>query len=356
VQAAPAEFEPRFRLALTHYLLRNYAAVVEVMKPGEGMLVNPEAISLTASAEAKLGHVETATSELQASITGNPQSPHAYINLALIELDQGNNAAAEVTLARFRALKIESSAKVFYGANRDFCSDIVKAIGEGGLEPSSHDKGEFYYQLALQLQERFNFLSAVQLLRLAQANEGNSARVLLAAGTSCLNHDPQAAEPVVLLQEAIRRDAGLDNAYYLLGRAYVRAGKPMEAIAAYRKAVELRPNAPYCLSLGKALKNRQDAIAEFKQALVIDPSYAPAYLELGRTYVQLEEFDKARPHLEKAIELEPDYYEAYYLLGRLFHRLGDEEQSRRLLKQFTDKKSALMQQSVIDAGYIGDGH
>ena len=110
----------------------------------------------------------------------------------------------------------------------------------------SSGQGEFYYQLGSQLLESFNFMSAVELLRLAQSNEGNSARILLAAGASCLNHDPLAAEPVVLLRQAIARDPGSHKAYYLLGRAYTRQGKLAAAIVAYRKAAELHPG---CLLL-----------------------------------------------------------------------------------------------------------
>jgi cytochrome c-type biogenesis protein CcmH/NrfG len=199
-------------------------------------------------------------------------------------------------------------------------------------------------------------LSAVELIRLAQADEGSSARILLAAGTSCLNNDPAAPEPVVLLREAIARDPSLHKAYYLLGRAYTRQGKLEEAAAAYRRAVELHPDASYYVNLGKALQSRQDSIAQFERALALDPSYAQAHLELGRVFIQLEERATARRELEKAIELEPDYYEAYYLLGRLLHRVGDEQQSHRLLTLFEEKKNALLQQSVIGAGFVADGH
>jgi Tfp pilus assembly protein PilF len=118
----------------------------------------------------------------------------------------------------------------------------------------------------------------------------------------------------------------------------------------------LHPDASYYVSLGKALQSRQDSIAQFERALVLDRSCAEAHLELGRIYVQSGDLKKARPELEKAIELEPDYYEAYYLLGRLLQRAGEKEQSHKLLTLFEDKKKALMEQSVVGAGYIGDGH
>lgn len=355
-ESTPNAFEPQFRIALTYYLMQDYAAAIATMKALEDVILNPEAASLLASAEAETGHLETALSILRSAIRASPGSPHPYINLALIELDHGNSVGAEEVLDQFRTLKTKTDAKVFYRAIRNSCHEMAEAVagGKGAFHPSA-DKADFYYQLALQLQEHFNFLSASELIRMAQASEGNSARVLLVAGTSCLNQDPLAAEPVLFLREAIAKNPNLHKAYYLLGRALTRQGKLEEAVAAYRKAAELHPDASYLVALGKALGTQEAALMEFRRALALDASYAEAHMELGRVYLRLEQFDEARQELEKAVELEPDFYEADYLLGRLLHRIGDEQQSHKQLLLFTEKKNALMQQSVIGAGYVGDG-
>jgi tetratricopeptide (TPR) repeat protein len=356
---APNEFEPRFRLALTDYLLEDYTDALATLRPAGTPLLppTPEAASLEASAEAEAGHIEPAISLLRTTIETSPRSPHAYVNLALIDLDRGNASEAEALLEQLRSLSPPVDAKVFYRVRRNSCPELAKLAGPGARqEPLSRDKGEFYYQLARQLGQGFNFLSSVELIRLAQATEGNSARVLLVAGKSCLNQDPSAPEAVTLLRAAIVQNSNLHEAYYLLGRAYAHRGRVEEAIKTYRRALELHPDASYYVSLGKVLRNRQSAIVEFQNALTLDSSYAQAHLELGRAWIDLGEFDKARPELEKAIELEPDFYEADYLLGRLLHRLGNEEQSRRMLKLFAENKAVLMQQSVIQAGYVGEGH
>jgi hypothetical protein len=69
----------------------------------------------------------------------------------------------------------------------------------------------------------------------------------------------------------------------------------------------------------------------------------------------MKKLQKARTELERAIELEPDFYEADYLLGRLLYQIGDKEQSRQYLASFEEKKSALMEQSVIGSGFIFGG-
>ena len=367
-QAAPEAFEPRFRLALTHYLLKDYADSVAALQPAAGLESNPEAASLYASAEAQLGHTDTAATTLRRVIERFPQSPHPFINLALIQLDHGNASDAEQLLARLHSLPVQRDAKVFYAVNRNSCQDLASAVdrhAEAHLSPDGEaaETAEFYYQLAVQLQQRFHYASAVELIRLAQASEGTSARVLYVAGSSCLNLDPQAPEPIQFLRQAVALDPNSDKAYYMLGRAYTRRGDLEAALQAYQEAARLRSDPSYFLALGKTLaksansskSDRDRAIAAYEQALALDPSYAEAHLELGRLFVQMKNLEKARTELQKAVELEPDFYEADYLLGRLLYQMGNGERSREYLAAFEEKKSALMEQSVIGSGFIFGG-
>lgn len=356
----PDAFEPCFRAALVSYLLEDNAAVVKALSsfvPG-----NAEAASLVASAEAKLGHYTRAEEILRTTMERVPESQHAYINLALIELDQGEKTKAESVLDSLRAMKAKGEAKVFYTMRRNDCPEVAQQASEqvakGGQSP---EKAEFYEQLAAQLEQGSNYLSAVGFIQLAQAYGEQSAQSLYVAAVSCLNHDPLSSEPVTLLREAIRIDPRFAQAYYLLGRASVRQGRLEDAASAFRKATELDANPTFYVSLGKTLKSggsglqkRNEAKVAYEQALKIDPQNAQAHLELGRLFVESEQFDDARTELEKALELEPDFFEAAYLLGRLYHREGNEEKSRKYIAQFSETKKALMEQSILGAGYLGE--
>jgi tetratricopeptide (TPR) repeat protein len=356
-QAAPEAFEPRFRMALTHYLLKQYADTVADLQTVPDLESNAEAVSLYASAEAESGQREAAVSALQRAIKRFPQSPHAYINLALLELDTGNSGEAEKLLEQLRSLRA-GDAKVFYTVNRNSCKDFAAGLDQNaGSAPSPAEKAEFYYQLAAQLQQRFHYASAVELIRLAQANEGYSARVLYVAGSSCLNLDAQAPEPVRLLQAAVARDPKSDKAYYMLGRAQARRGHLDGALEAYQLAAKLAAQPAYLLSLGRVLAKSDPtrAMAAYEQALALNPSDAEAHLESGRLLFQMKKFPEARAHFEKALALEPDYYEADYLLARLLYQAGDDEQSRVYMASFQKKKSAMMEQSVVESGFIFGG-
>jgi tetratricopeptide (TPR) repeat protein len=351
-------FEPRFFLALTHYLLKEYAAAAAALD-GKDVESNPEAASLAASSEAQLGHTERAVAILQHVIALHPESPHPYFNLGLIDLDLGKTGEAEEAFGKLRALPEQRDTKVFYSVNRNSCREFAKDVS-GGEAPAqlAPYKAEFYYRLAVQLLARFHYASALELVRLAKAEEGASARILYVAGVSCLNMDPQSDEPMQLLKQTIALTPKADQTYYMLGRAYARRGNLEQAAAEYQKAVDIHPDPAYYLNLGKMRAkggNQAAAIAAYEQALTLSPVYAEAHLELGRSLMKMQNFARAKPELEKALELEPDFYEADFLLARLVHQSGDEEQSRRYLASFEAKKSALMEQSVVGSGYIFGG-
>lgn len=365
LEQAPAEFEPRFYLALTHFLLNQYDESIQVLsqgpRPNEG---GPEAANLLAASEAGKGDIEKAVIRLRGVIGNAPGSPHAYLNLALILLDEGHPGEAERLFDKFRALGPQRDAKVFYRVKVNSCPQLTAEIRTNLNVHRAAEKGAFYYDLAVQMLDRYHYSSALELLRLARRYEGSSARLLQAAGLNCLNLAPNAPEAVWLLREAVERDPGRHAAWHLLGRACMRQGNFEEALAAFRKAVSLEPRAAYLLSLGRALlsaspENIEDArlaaLAVFEQAAALVPADAMARYELGRLLAQMERFEQARAHLTRAVDIEPDFYEAYYLLARVSSRSGDRQQSQKYLTLFESTRRAVTQQSVAGSGYIHEG-
>lgn len=72
---------------------------------------------------------------------------------------------------------------------------------------------------------------------------------------------------------------------------------------------------------GKELFEKGDykrAQLQFKNALQIDPKFAPALLWLAKCQLRLEDFRGAFGALNQAIELDPKLVEAHILLGRLY--------------------------------------
>ena len=60
----------------------------------------------------------------------------------------------------------------------------------------------------------------------------------------------------------------------------------------------------------------QEAVDSFKSAINLRPDLVPILVELGETYFEMGEFDKANSVVSSALILEPDQAMALYVLGR----------------------------------------
>jgi len=84
-----------------------------------------------------------------------------------------------------------------------------------------------------------------------------------------------------------------------------------EAIAAYRKVLELEPNHPAAhINLGTLHYNRQDygqAERHYRSAIEIDPRYALAYFDLGNVLDETGRVQEAIQTYKTALQLAPTY-------------------------------------------------
>ncbi|PYV39525.1 MAG: peptidase S1, partial [Acidobacteria bacterium] len=94
---------------------------------------------------------------------------------------------------------------------------------------------------------------------------------------------------------------------------------PDEAIAQYRQALQLKPTfveAHNNLGLALASQGRLDeAIAQYRQALQLNPRYVEAYDNLGTGLASAGKLDEAISQFRQALQLKPDSPEAHNNLG-----------------------------------------
>ena len=107
-----------------------------------------------------------------------------------------------------------------------------------------------------------------------------------------------------------------------LGLFYYGKGRFNEAIKEYRKALIINPNHPLAhynlgISYGKAGR-LDEAITEYKRALTINPHLAKAYINLGLVYVKEGRLDEAITNYKKAIVINPNYAMAHCNLGAAY--------------------------------------
>jgi protein O-mannosyl-transferase len=78
-------------------------------------------------------------------------------------------------------------------------------------------------------------------------------------------------------------------------------------------------------------QNWELAVANFKRAAEISPTYAEAIHNLGLTYMQMGDFDNARKYLIQSYQINPTIYQALHKLGMIEYKVGNVEKALEYL-------------------------
>lgn len=134
---------------------------------------------------------------------------------------------------------------------------------------------------------------------------------------------------------APEKDSNLPLILTRLGDAYDAAGRTDDAIAAYKRAIELKPSFGSYNNLG-GIQGRagkiDDAAASYQKAAELDPAQAAqAWRNFGITMYNANKYKDAVEPLKKATELDPKNAQSWYLLGTVlvgsmgFKKVGDKD-------------------------------
>lgn len=75
------------------------------------------------------------------------------------------------------------------------------------------------------------------------------------------------------------------------------------------------------------------ALAQYKKAMDLDPNYYPAHYNLGLAYMQVKKYDLAAESLKKAVSIEKKSGAAYLNLGVSYNQLGKYDEAIKILQQ-----------------------
>ncbi|MEG4118082.1 TerD family protein [Microcoleus sp. N9_B4] len=143
------------------------------------------------------------------------------------------------------------------------------------------------------------------------------------------------------------------------GSLKVQKGDVPGAIANFTQALALNPNIPQAyLGLGIATAkqgNKQQAIYNYDRALQFNPNLAEAYFGRGQAYYELGNKQKAIGDYEQAIRVNPNYGLAYLergaircMLGTKSQAVADFEQAGELFSKQGDGNNYKLAQSFIN--------
>jgi Flp pilus assembly protein TadD len=146
--------------------------------------------------------------------------------------------------------------------------------------------------------------------------------------------------------ESAKLQPGNTEALSSHGNALRLAGKPASAVKVLESAIGLdSSNQGARQNLGLALNDQGAALVKagdtkaaipcFTRALEFTPGHPQALVNLGLTYEQRGDLDKADHHYQAAIQARPGFAEAYFLLSHLRTHRSSSEEIQRMKQLFS---------------------
>jgi TolB-like protein/Flp pilus assembly protein TadD len=152
--------------------------------------------------------------------------------------------------------------------------------------------------------------------------------------------------------KALQLRPGYATAHQFYGYYLTAMGRLDEAIAERKKAVDLDPISPLLNSaLAEAYYHARRfdvTIDESHKALELDPGYAIALVNIGRAYEQMGMHQQARDAFQKVLAFAPDEPAILALMGHEYAVSGDEVHANQILAQLT----ALSSKKYVPAVYF----
>ena len=233
-----------------------------------------------------------------------------------------------------------------------------------GLKGLSHELGVAYYRMG-------DHATAIVFLKKAlRENPADSEAEQLLGLSYYLTQRPAEAIPELEKVQTWYASANVDASYilgicYIQTKDYPNARKafakmfdvPAESAASYfftarmllrqdfgpvaeeyaHKAVALDPKLPMAHQLLGELylyhSQIEDAIAEFRKEIEINPGNAAAYYKLADGYSRAQKYDDAERLLQRSIWLDPTSTGPYVLLGKVLQKKGETELAVRALQR-----------------------
>ena len=228
----------------------------------------------------------------------------------------------------------------------------------------AHELGAAYYK-------KSDFINAIVYLKKAREEDPDDAEAVQLLGLSYyLAGRPTEAIPELEKVQTWFPRANVDAAY-ILGICYIQTKDypnarrafakmfdvPAESAASYlftarmllrqdyapvaeeyaHKAVALDPKLPMAHQLLGELylfhSQMDQAIAEFRKELEINPGNAVAYYKLADGYSRVQKFDEAERLLQRSIWLDATSTGPYILLGKVLEKKGETELAVRALQR-----------------------
>lgn len=190
--------------------------------------------------------------------------------------------------------------------------------------------------LAFMLQQNERIGEAIDVLRglYTDGQASESSKIQLALLLTETGHGKEAAQILAPIA-GTSASAEVLNGY---GIALADEGRVEDAVAAFRRALQIDPNhAPALQNLGIVALRLNDVRAaedNLSRALQLNPRLPLALNTMGVLYARRNDFPHAVESWKKAVAVDPRQYDALYNIGLVQMQAGNREDARAALERF----------------------
>jgi arylsulfatase A-like enzyme/Tfp pilus assembly protein PilF len=145
------------------------------------------------------------------------------------------------------------------------------------------------------------------------------------------------AKVLALLDEVVREDPEVIDAWFMLGTQHLRHGDAKKAVEYFKKTLSLKPDYDLAvMNLAQAYRELGDddaALAGFEHYLMIDPKNPFVRYQIGEIWLDRGDSARAEQEFRQALDIDPKVAAAKNALGVIALQKGDAVGAERLIRE-----------------------